>query len=133
MRSTKGSPPCKNSHTAGSVFLVVSASIKKVAGLAYPPLERTAPFKPKGLGLVGPSIVVGSAASIAPVDHLVRQADGTDLDRAHGPGGRPLLPKGGFRASGTGVRHLASLWRRGGALDTVAEVLNEIMLVYYNE
>ena len=42
------------------------------AGVAYPPVERMEPFQPKGLGLVGPSIVVGSDTAIAPIDHVVQ-------------------------------------------------------------
>lgn len=40
--------------------------------ILYPPIERMEPFQPQGLGLVGPSVIVGSGAAIAPVDHVVR-------------------------------------------------------------
>lgn len=42
------------------------------AAIVYPPIERMEPFQPEGLGLVGPSVIVGSGAAIAPVDHVVR-------------------------------------------------------------
>jgi len=51
---------------------VCGLTLKKVVGIAYPPVERMPAFQPKGLSFVGPSILIGSSASIAPVDHLVR-------------------------------------------------------------
>jgi hypothetical protein len=51
---------------------VCGLTVKKVMGIAYPPVERMPAFQPKGLSFVGPSILIGSSASIAPVDHLVR-------------------------------------------------------------
>lgn len=54
----------------GAELCALTAARKAV--VVYPPVERMEPFQPKGLGLVGPSVVVGSGAAIAPVDHVVR-------------------------------------------------------------
>jgi hypothetical protein len=62
----------EGSATGATSADVCGLTAKKVMGIAYPPVERMPAFQPKGLSFVGPSILIGSSASIAPVDHLVR-------------------------------------------------------------
>jgi hypothetical protein len=62
----------ESSTTAATTIAVCGLTVKKVMGIAYPPMERMPGFQPKGLSFIGPSILIGSPASLVAVDYLVR-------------------------------------------------------------
>lgn len=81
-------------------------TVTRKAAIVYPPIERMPPFQPRGLALVGPAVVVGSGAAIAPVDHVVRGRPYT-LFLQNFPAGSPvevrLVGASGVGADGSGL------------------------------
>ena len=51
---------------------VCSITAKRISTLTYPPIERMPAFQPRGLGLSGPNVFVGSKDSIVPSTELVK-------------------------------------------------------------